>query len=151
MRRPALLAFGLFTLAASLPAEVRECLPMQSACARRPACERPAAACDGARTSCARPAAKVRSCPMSERAASTRTGCLPDLGNCRLHPAPPGTATPQALSLDAPAPALLPVDPIADLDEARASHAGWTEPQVPKPRAAPRASPLSPRPPPLAV
>jgi hypothetical protein len=35
MRRPAVLAFTVFAIAASLPAEVRECLPMTAACAHR--------------------------------------------------------------------------------------------------------------------
>ena len=139
MRRPALLAFGLFALAASLPAEVRECLPMSAACEHRAraagvSCPR------SARPACSRKA--VPACPETRR--------TPASDPCRLHPTPDAAPARDRLSVAAPVVAE-PLLPILEVAVADSTREGWIEAPEPRPRASPLAIPLSPRPPPLAV
>jgi hypothetical protein len=145
MRRFGTLGFVLFALAASLPAEIRECLPRAKDCPRVVA----------ASPRCAL-AAKSPHCSRVARPA--KVPCTPQSGSpspldCRLHPTPDGTTTREPLPLPAPvlvraADAALPQieAPLPD-----PSRAGWIEPPHVRPRAAPRAAPFSPRPPPLAA
>jgi hypothetical protein len=143
MRRPALLAFGFFALAASLPAEVRECLPMAAACIRAAGATTAHCARSAATPACARKATRGPvDCP--------RTGSTPLPENCRLHPTPDAAPTREPLQLGAPLVAELPlriVVPVAP-DSTRD---GWLEAPEPRPRASPLAEPLAARPPPLAV
>lgn len=143
MRRPAVLAFGLFALAACLPAEVRECLPMSAACEHR-------ARLAGA--SCARVAAATPACARGRQTASScpKTRRPPEPESCQLHPTPEATPTRELLQLAAPAVAEPPV-PAVEPVAADTTRDGWLEAPEPRPRASPLGVPLSPRPPPLAV
>lgn len=143
MRRPALLAFGLFAFAASLPAEVRECLPMAAACEHRAraagsACARAAVP----RPACARAAQETASCPRTKRS--------PAPESCRLHPTPEAAPTREPLRAGAPQVAE-PSVPRAEATVVDATRDGWIETARPRPRAAPLAAPLAPRPPPFAA
>jgi hypothetical protein len=143
MRRPALLAFGLFALAASLPAEVRECLPMSAAC------ERPDRTTNA---HCQRRTGKP-ACARQARQASTdcsRTGRAPLPENCRLHPTPDATQGRQPSQVGAPLVAELPFRIVTPLPP-DTTRDGWLETLEPLPRASPLFEPLAPRPPPLAV
>jgi hypothetical protein len=152
MRRPALLAFGFLALAASLPAEIRECLPMAAACehgqalavARAVGCARPErAGLPKVGSHCARSSAPGR---------CRRPGSIPldpDPTRCRLHPTPPGVlhlpatvATPAAIVGELVAPF---VEPALAQD----TRCGWREAPALRPRASPCSAPFSPRPPPI--
>jgi hypothetical protein len=148
MRRPAVLAFTLFAIAASLPAEVRECLPMTVACGHR-------AEKAGAGASCSRAtgAGRAGACNRQRAVECPKTRPTRDATNCRLHPTPPIVRQPPtSLPLAPPAPALLsPLLPIVLTDSPEASRRGWREPPPLRPRASPASAPRSPRPPPFTV
>ena len=76
MRRPAVLAFSLFAIAASLPAEVRECLPRMAGCEQH---------AGRAGSSCQR-SERAAGCRRSRPATCPKTQPAHDSGNCRLHP-----------------------------------------------------------------
>ena len=136
MRRPAVLAFTLFALAASLPAEVRECLPMAAGCGHR-------AATRG--SSCARlvEAADRQACARKRPVDCPKTRPTRDTDNCRLHPTPP-IALGSPTAIPAPPAAVLLETPVRPevLDPSRA---GWREAPALRPRASPASAPRSPR------
>ena len=146
MRRPAVLAYVLFAIAASLPAEIRECLPMAKACARFAA----------GPSRCDLTQAKRSSCPLAGRLAKSPCSPVrrvPLPADCRLHPTPDGTRTREPLPLPAPVltrSAEVP-EPALEIPRPALAGDGWLEPPAVRPRAAPRAAPFSPRPPPLAA
>jgi len=145
MRRPAVLAFGLFALAACLPAEVRECLPMSTACehrARVAGISCPRGTPGEARPACSLARKASVDCPRAQRP--------PEAENCRLHPTPDATPTRDPIQVAAPTVADLPVPPV-ELVEVDATRDGWLEAQESRPRASPLAAPLAPRPPPVAA
>lgn len=140
MRPPAVLAFSLFAIAASLPAEVRECLPMSASCSHRVASQGAGCSRAAMQDSCARH--RAATCPKAAPASETKP--------CGLHPTPPISLRPVPAALAAPV-AIALVEPIAEPDASRASRAGWLEARALQPRASPRSTPTSPRPPPFTV
>jgi len=140
MRRPAVLAFSLFCIAASLPAEVRDCLPLASACGHHAA---------AAGSSCSRMEGRS-SCPSQRPAGCPKTRPTRDAGNCRLHPTPPILR--QALTTAVAAPVTLSrLESLVPPDAPRAVRQDWREAPALRPRASPAAAPRSPRPPPITV
>jgi hypothetical protein len=144
MRRSAVLAFGLFALAASLPAEVRECLP------RFAACEHGTRAAGASCSRSARPAGLESSCSRRAAAGCPESRRTPAPDSCRLHPTPDAAPSRDRLSVPAPDVAE-PFEPILEIAVADASRDGWVETPVPRPRGPARDAPHAPRPPPLAV
>jgi len=140
MRRSAVLAFSLFAIAASLPAEVRECLPRAAGCDRHAASAGP---------SCSR-RARPGSCARSLTASCPKTRPTHDSSNCRLHPTPPVLRQPAAAAIAAPVVAAV-VLPLASCDAPQPSRRGERETPALRPRASPAALPRSPRPPPFTV
>jgi len=137
MRRSAVLALSLFAIAASLPAEVRECLPMAPTCGHHAA---------AAASSCAR---RERSdhCPSQRPARCPKTRPTRDAGSCRLHPTPPILR--QAPTQAVAAPAMLSrLEVLVTPNAPRPVRHDWREAPVLRPRASPAAAPRSPRPPP---
>ena len=146
MRRAATLAYVIFALAASLPAEIRECLPMAKACARLAPPAKSCSLASSGRSACPLAAARSKC-----GASPVRRAPLP--ADCRLHPTPDGTTPREPAPLPAPllawtADLRVPALEIPPPDPTRE---GWIEPPAVRPRAAPRAAPFSPRPPPIAA
>ena len=145
MRRPAVLAYTLFAMAASLPAEVRECLPIPAACAHRAAT--PGSSCARA-VAVASPRASL-ACRRERPGSCSKTRPTRNSDNCRLHPTPP-VALGSPTALPAPPAAVLVEIPVRaqTLDPSRAD---WREAPALRPRASPASTPRSPRPPPFTV
>jgi hypothetical protein len=140
MRRPAVLAFSLFAIAASLPAEVRDCLPMRASCGHHAA---------AAVLGCSR-MERRSSCPSQRPAGCPKTRPTRDASNCRLHPTPPILRQAPTTEIAAPlTPARL--DSLVGAAAPRLARPDWREAPALRPRASPAAAPRSPRPPPFTV
>lgn len=139
MRRSAVLAFSLFAIAASLPAEVRDCLPMAASCGHR-------AAAAGA--SCSR--MERSSCPGQRPAGCPKTRPTRDAGSCRLHPTPPILRQALTTAIAAPATLSKPESVVPSAAPQAVSQDGREAPAL-RPRASPATAPRSPRPPPFTV